>query len=102
MDSLTVDEISPQRTLAGVEILRPPAVANILTPDALEFIATLHRALNPTRMALLAIRNRRQDAITNGKLPTFLPETKSIREEGWQVAPIPADLQQRWVEITGP
>lgn len=102
MDPLTVDEISPQRTLTDVQILSPVPVANILTPDALEFIATLHRALNPTRMALLAIRHRRQDAITNGKLPTFLPEMKSIREEAWLVAPIPPDLQQRWVEITGP
>jgi malate synthase len=102
MDSLTIDEISPQKILTGVEVLKAPAVENILTPDALEFVATLHRMFNPTRMALLAIRNRRQEAITNGKLPEFPPETKSMREDAWQVAPIPLDLQKRWVEITGP
>lgn len=102
MEALIIEEITPHKTLTGVEVLTPPAVENILTPDALEFIATLHRALNPTRLALLTIRDRRQEAITNGKLPEFLPQTRSVREEAWQVAPIPPDLQKRWVEITGP
>ncbi|NUM46092.1 MAG: malate synthase A [Anaerolineales bacterium] len=102
MDSLAIEELAPRRTLAGVEVQTPTPVENILTPDALEFVATLHRAMNPTRMALLAIRARRQEALTQGKLPEFPPEMKSVREEAWQVAPIPPDLQKRWVEITGP
>ena len=102
MTDLTIEEVSLDKMPAGIEILAPPVVENILTPDALEFVAALHRALNPARLALLAMRDRRQDAITNGKLPGFLPETAHIREGEWGVAPVPPDLQKRWVEITGP
>ncbi|MEO1105107.1 MAG: malate synthase A, partial [Pseudomonadota bacterium] len=65
-------------------------------------LAGLHRAFNARRLALLDARVTRQKAIDDGALPDFSPETKEIREGDWQVAPIPADLQDRRVEITGP
>ncbi|MBX6395676.1 MAG: malate synthase A, partial [Alicyclobacillaceae bacterium] len=88
----------------GVEILAPvtPEYAEILTPEALAFLAELERRFGPTRRALLAKRAERQKELDAGKLPDFLPETKDIRESDWTVGPIPADLQDRRVEITGP
>ncbi len=79
-----------------------PAFGQILTPEALAFVAGLHRALNARRVALLARRDERQAAISAGQMPDFLPETADIRSSDWTVAPIPADLQDRRVEITGP
>ena len=88
----------------GIEILAPvtPEFAQILTPEAVAFVAKLHRALDARRQALLARRKERQIEIDAGKLPDFLPETRHIREGDWQVAGVPADLQDRRVEITGP
>jgi malate synthase len=74
----------------------------ILTPDALAFLAKLHRRFNPRRLELLARRAARQKRFDAGETPDFLPETRSIRESDWKVAPIPADLLDRRVEITGP
>ncbi len=74
----------------------------ILTPEALEFYAELHREFNPRRLELLRERKHRQAAIDRGEMPQFLPETRSVREGAWQVDPVPADLQNRRVEITGP
>lgn len=74
----------------------------ILTPEALTFVAKLHRQFNPTRLELLAARAQRQQAFEQGDLPTLRPETENIRLGDWQVAPIPPDLQDRRVEITGP
>jgi malate synthase len=79
-----------------------PAYAEILTPDALAFIAKLQRAFGGRRQELLQQRKEIQEHLQAGQLPTFLPETAHIRESEWQVAAIPDDLQQRWVEITGP
>ena len=77
--------------------------AEILTPEALEFIAELHRRFNPRRLELLAARAERQKLFDAGEKPDFLPETRSVREDdSWRVAPAPADLQDRRVEITGP
>lgn len=92
------------RLPAGVEIRAPlpPEFAEILTPEALNLLAALERAARPTRAALLAARAERQQAIHNGEMPQFLAETQSIRNAIWQVAPTPADLQERHVEITGP
>jgi malate synthase len=74
----------------------------ILTDEALEFLARLHRRFSATRTDLLRRRTvRRLEAARTGRLD-FLPETKSIREADWQVAPAPADLRDRRVEITGP
>lgn len=74
----------------------------ILTPDAVAFISALHREFNPTRRMLLARRQEKQHAFNQGLMPGFLPSTKNIRESDWQVAPCPADLADRRVEITGP
>jgi malate synthase len=89
---------------AGVQVAAriTSEFAEILTPAALEFVATLHRAFNARRLELLARRAERQKRIDQGELPDFLPETKAIRESEWQVAPVPKDLQDRRVEITGP
>lgn len=76
--------------------------AEILTPEALEFVYQLHKSFNSRRKELLQKRIERQHEIDGGKLPDFLPETKHIRESEWTVAPLPADLQDRRVEITGP
>ncbi len=80
----------------------PEHAAHILHPEALGFVADLHRAFNPRRLALLEARQERQRRINAGQLPDFLPETREIREGVWTVAPLPADLQDRRVEITGP
>jgi malate synthase len=74
----------------------------ILTEDALALVVKLHRALNPRRKELLEKRQVRQREIDNGKLPDFLPETAHIRNSEWTVAPLPEDLLDRRVEITGP
>ncbi|MDT8305438.1 MAG: malate synthase A [Anaerolineae bacterium] len=80
----------------------PAAYEQVLSPEALAFLATLERAFRQRRHALLHKRERRQAAIDAGTMPTFLAETRQIREGTWQVAPVPPDLQKRWVEITGP
>ncbi len=93
-----------QTTVAGVEIVGTisPAVTEVLTPAALAFVATLHRTFNPRRVELLAARQARQKRFDAGEIPGFLPETVAIRTGDWQVAPAPADLNDRRVEITGP
>ncbi len=79
-----------------------PEYAEILTPEALGYLAKLHRYFNARRLELLQRRADRQREIDSGKLPDFLPETRSIRASDWTVAPVPKDLQDRRVEITGP
>lgn len=76
--------------------------AEILTPEALAFVAGLHREFTPRREALLKRRSERQAELDAGVLPDLLPETQSVRAGDWQVTPAPADLQDRRVEITGP
>ena len=76
--------------------------AEILTPEALAFLAELEQALGPTRDALLRCRVERQAAFDAGERLDFLPETREIREAAWTVAAAPPDLQRRWVELTGP
>ncbi len=89
---------------AGVQVVGQvtPAYAQILTGDALVFLAKLHRGFNARRIELLARRAQRQKEIDSGKLPDFLAQTQAIRNAAWQVAPVPKDLQDRRVEITGP
>jgi malate synthase len=79
-----------------------PDFAEILTPEALAFVMRLHYGINERRKTLLAARAERQRAIDSGALPTFLPDTAYIRESDWRVGAVPADLQRRHVEITGP
>ena len=88
----------------GVEILAPvtESYAQILTPDAIAFIVDLQRAFNERRKTLLAARHERQKRLDAGERPRFLEETKQIRESEWTVAPLPQDILDRRVEITGP
>jgi malate synthase len=79
-----------------------PAFRAILTPDALAFVAKLQRSFNARRLECLARRRERQTALDAGGTLDFLPETKPIREGDWNCAPIPDDLRDRRVEITGP
>jgi len=79
-----------------------PPFASILTDDALQFVARLHRKFEPRRQELLARRAQRQKEFDAGRLPDFLPETRKIREDNWTVAKQPKDLLDRRVEITGP
>ncbi len=90
--------------IPGVEVVGPavPDTGRVLTPEALAFVAGLHREFNPTREALLQRRAARQVALDAGARPDFLPETATVRHADWQVAPTPLDLQKRRVEITGP
>ncbi len=76
--------------------------AQILTPEALAFVAKLHRQFEARRQELLAARAERQKRFDAGERPDFLAETKHIRESDWQVAAQPKDLLDRRVEITGP
>ena len=87
-----------------LEITAPvtPAQSEILSKDALDFLARLSAEFEPRRREILARREARQREIDDGKFPDFLGETRSIREKEWTVAPIPSDLQDRRVEITGP
>jgi malate synthase len=78
------------------------AHAQILTPTAVQFVAALARRFESQRQSLLAARRDRQEAIDNGRLPDFLSQTAELRASDWTVAPIPRDLQDRRVEITGP
>src|SRR5579863_6417990 len=74
----------------------------VLSAPAVEFLGRLSRQFEARRKELLTQRKVRQKEIDGGKLPDFLPATASIREKEWTVAPIPADLQDRRTEITGP
>ena len=90
---------------ARVEIRGPVEgrAAEVLTPAAVEFVAELQRRFNPTRKRLLARRAERQVRFDAGERPDFLAETEAVRDDpAWRVAPAPADLQDRRVEITGP
>jgi malate synthase len=75
---------------------------SVLTREAVDFVAGLARTFEPRRRELLEARRRRQRELDAGVLPDFLPATAHIRQSEWTVAPIPADLQDRRVEITGP
>ena len=88
----------------GVEVRGPVEgrAREILTSDALQFVAGLQREFGARREELLRARAERQARIDAGNLPDFLPETKEIREGDWAIEPVPEDLQDRRVEITGP
>ena len=74
----------------------------VFTAEALEFIADLHRRFNPTRLDLLRRRGKRQARVDQGTAPDFLKATRRIRDDSWSIAPVPVDLIDRRVEITGP
>jgi len=83
-------------------LLKVPHQDEILTPSALAFVEKLVIQFGERREALLNRRKNVQEEIDNGKSPTLLAETSGIREKNWTVAPVPQDLQDRRVEITGP
>jgi malate synthase len=96
--SLVEERVRPAEVTGPVE----GRAAEVLTPEALQLVAELHRRFNVRRLQLLAARQERQARFDAGEKPDFLAETAEIRAGDWTVAPIPADLQDRRVEITGP
>lgn len=86
-------------TIKGEEV---PGMETILTPEALDFIEKLHTNFDKRRVKLLEKRQVRQKEIDAGKKLDFLPETKHIRNNNWTIAPLPEDMKDRRVEITGP
>src|SRR5215208_5678212 len=93
-----------QRFEEGVEFTSPipEEFEEILTPEAASFVAKLSREFHGRVEEILQRRAERQERIDAGEMPDFLPETKDIREGDWKIAPIPDDLQDRRVELTGP
>ena len=89
---------------SGMEVLGNfnPTFSQILSLDALIFLKELHIRFNARRLALLSARELLQADIDAGKQPDFLPQTAIIRNSEWKVAPLPNDLLDRRVEITGP
>lgn len=89
---------------AGIEIKAPAGVnhASVLPADVLALLTELHRRFDSQRLALLTARRERQAHFDAGGIPDFRADTRSIRESGWRVAPIPVALLDRRVEITGP
>ncbi|WKW50425.1 malate synthase A [Rhodomicrobium lacus] len=100
---MTVAEKHPPAP-AGVVVhgAMRPRFDEILTPAALTFLADLHRRFDKSRVELLKLRAERQKHFDAGEWPDFLPDTRNIRSGDWRIRNIPADLQDRRVEITGP
>src|SRR5258708_32177189 len=98
MSEVMVQAAKDVETLAPVH----PQWESILTPEALAFLAALHRQFNPRREELLARREARKQRLDAGELPDFLPETRLVRDGQWTGAPIPAGLLHRRVGVTGP
>jgi malate synthase len=96
--------MSSSISLSGVEFHAPitDTYAEILTPEAIAFVVDLHRTFNQRRKDLLTARHERQKRIDAGEKPNFLAERKSVRDAEWTVAPLPGDILDRRVEITGP
>ncbi len=93
------DPAGPKVEILGSKVER---AGEVLTPLALQLLASLHRRFNPRRLELLNARRERQLQLDDGALPDFLPQTASVRAAQWRIAPVPADLCDRRVEITGP
>jgi malate synthase len=91
-------------SISGLEVSAPISAdfAEILTPEAMAFVAELERRFGGERERLVDVRRKRQALLDKGELPDFLPETRAIRDAEWTISPLPADLQDRRVEITGP
>jgi malate synthase len=103
--SVNISSGAPARLKNGGVDIRgsvAPAHREILTRSALEFLTGLQREFNGRRLKLLGARRDRQACLDVGGMPGFLTATRHIREEQWKVAPLPPDLRDRRVEITGP
>ncbi len=95
--------MNPQtQTTLSIKAHSTPADSGILTPAAMAFLSELTARFEPVRQKLLGARTERLEQLHQGKLLDFLPETADVRAGNWKVAPIPADLEDRRVEITGP
>src|SRR5215216_5690722 len=99
-----MDTDTEQRYEEGVEFRAsiPEEYAEILTPEAVSFVAGLSRRFGGRVEEILEKRKDFQEKIDAGEMPDFLSETREIRDGDWRVAPVPEDLQDRRVEITGP
>jgi len=101
-----MSDTTPEREIAaGIAVAGPPSAAatRVLSGEAAAFLARLQRAFGARREELLARRAARQAALDAGAGLDFLPETRAIRDDAsWRVAPVPADLERRHIEITGP
>jgi malate synthase len=93
------DQAGPKVEVLGAPIAR---AEEVLTPLALQLLASLHRRFNARRLGLLGERTRRQALLDDGALPEFPAATRALRAADWRVAPVPTDLRDRRVEITGP
>ena len=102
--AITAGVTNSTKQMEGVDIRgrMVDGYEEILTPAAIEFIANLHRKFNARRIELLKARMERQANFDSGVKPDFLPETLGVRQGDWTVSPVPQDLQDRRVEITGP
>lgn len=100
--ALSQSEPSPRPTPGISLTVRHHEQAALLPPAALALLVSLHRAIEPGRQARLAARRERQAFFDAGGLPDFRADTRAIREGDWRVAPLPAALLDRRVEITGP
>ena len=91
-------------TPSGIQLTHPdvPHAEEVLTREAIDFAAQLHRSFNPERLRLLQDRTRRQARLDAGERPDFLPNPIESRDPNWRVAPAPPDFDDRRVEITGP
>jgi malate synthase len=92
------------KELEDIAVLAPmdSGFDKVLTDGALRFVADLHRRFNDNRLFLLHQRRLRQEQIDAGNLPDYLEQTRHIRDGDWKIGSVPADLQNRRVEITGP
>ena len=92
------------RTQSSVELRGAiePGFEDVLTPDALDFLTHLEREFGPRRRELFEARVECRRRLREGEALDFLEATEEVRDSDWAVAPAPPDLQQRWVEITGP
>ena len=97
-------QLQYQSSWPAIDVSRRPVARGdeVLTPQALELLASLHRCFNPRRLQLLAARARRQAEIDRGQRPDFLPQTTYVRSSDWRIGTVPADLADRRVELTGP
>ncbi len=95
--------LKPPAEVPGIQVTgQAGGQESLLTAEALAFLAGLHRRFESTRQLRLAARRARQAEFDAGDVPAFRDDTRGIREGDWRVAPIPAALLDRRVEITGP
>src|SRR5262249_55631615 len=95
-------DAEPAAVGSTVEENRGMQTDDVLTRDAISFLTDLEHEFGERRLALLDARHRRLGRLRAGELPDFLAETESVRDGEWRVAPYPAEIADRRVEITGP